>query len=798
MDNSDLEDSGDNVKNRRKKHSFVTKQLESKDKDEETYRVSFTTEDEAKEWLNGYQKKTKTHWIVDKTFPEKERYAYRHIFMCNLSKRNKTPEGLRNQGCKAKLEIKIKLITKDTKKKDAYIGKNDPPLPGIVTISNKHNHHIDVGDAMQYLRGDKELRNIFEEYFADMTPGQAMRLHEEKISVQDDGEILKADGHYNPLPNTVYWWHKEWRIKNFGPPQDPLETLKTKCEQYKADGTTVVVCSEAPWCVLVVTPIMKRAQTLQSAGEIIFVDSTGTVDASHSNVTVVSTATKIGAVPICMLMHESQTTVCYTKAFGLLAQHFPKAFGGNSQPEIFMTDNATPEKDALKAVWPDAEQLLCHFHVVQQQWTWLLTAKHNVEITERQLFMASFKKIMYARSAEDLEENIVEFEATVTHDKYNTRVIEFLKRKEEWVSLFRDHLLMRGHHTNNYSEATIRILKDVILQRVKAYNLIALINYIVTVWESYMKTRILRVAYNRDSRPVLVYENLLRKMDPELVKKIVKSGEHTYMVPSTVDSDLLYEVDRDLGVCSCKAGCTGAFCKHQALLYSAFGGYFPNAPPILSTDRYQLGLLALGSKCPPPKFFLGMKEGVEGGTPLNQDLSNVTTEMDQTEQLETDVTEAQDMNAQSFEVPLLNDSRFQPEEKAKILREFLEQWERFHTLADEEDTYFDYLQKATKEMKKVSSGSGATGSVVNVVNALKGYSSSSVRQGKIKVQPKSIVRRSEGAPKTSNRLPAGRKPNPKPNDSTVGTDNLRQTKKPVRRRQIAESIRKNIAHVKRH
>lgn len=245
---------------------------------------------------------------------------------------------------------------------------------------------------------------------------------------------------------------------------------------------------------------------------------------------------------------------------------------------------------------------------------------------------------MYSKTTEELEESIMDFNSTVTHKSYNKRVNDFLDRKEEWVSLFRQDLLMRGHQTNNYSEATIRILKDVILQRIKAYNLVALINYIITVWQNYMKTRILRVAYNRDSKPVHVYENLLRKMDADLVKKIVKIDDHTYQVPSATNSDLLYEVDRGLGVCNCKAGSSGAFCKHQALLYSAFGGYFPNAPPILSTDRYQLGLLALGNKCPPPKFFLGMKEGLEGGTPLTQDLS-VVTEMEQVEP--TSLTQSQ-------------------------------------------------------------------------------------------------------------------------------------------------------------
>lgn len=162
---------------------------------------------------------------------------FRQKWKCNLSRRNKTPDGIRNHDCPATLEIKIKLVTKDTKKKDKFLGKHDPPLPGIVTINTKHNHHIDVSDSMQYLRGDAKLRKKFESYFDDrMTPGEAMRLHEEKLALEDNGVELIADAHFNPRANTVYWWHKEWRAKNFGPPQDPLSMLEQKSQEYETNG----------------------------------------------------------------------------------------------------------------------------------------------------------------------------------------------------------------------------------------------------------------------------------------------------------------------------------------------------------------------------------------------------------------------------------------------------------------------------------------------------------------------------------------------------------------------------------
>jgi len=73
MEISDSEDSVDEFG--KANHNFVTKLVENgtNKSNEETYRVSFTSKAEAEKWLNLYQKKTRTHWIVDKTFPDPER-----------------------------------------------------------------------------------------------------------------------------------------------------------------------------------------------------------------------------------------------------------------------------------------------------------------------------------------------------------------------------------------------------------------------------------------------------------------------------------------------------------------------------------------------------------------------------------------------------------------------------------------------------------------------------------------------------------------------------------------------------
>lgn len=89
----------------------------------------------------------------------------------------------------------------------------------------------------------------------------------------------------------------------------------------------VTVNEETPWVVLVATPIMKRTQLLNASKEIIFCDSSSSCDTLETTITILLTATKAGAVPIGILLHQGQSTESYKAAFGFLKKTFPKCFG---------------------------------------------------------------------------------------------------------------------------------------------------------------------------------------------------------------------------------------------------------------------------------------------------------------------------------------------------------------------------------------------------------------------------------------------------------------------------------------
>ncbi|KAH7981277.1 hypothetical protein HPB49_022884 [Dermacentor silvarum] len=450
------------------------------------------------------------------------------------------------------------------------------PLQTVIKLSHEHNHSTESADALRMLRASQQTKASFSGYFeTGLGPAEAIRHHEALLAAKPDGPLQLANGSINPLRRSVYWWHSEWRISRFGLPGNPLAKLQEKVAKYAAAGTNVCSTSTSNdcWAVLIVTPIMRRAQSLESSQNIVFVDSTSSCDADGSTATVLLTATKAGAVAVAVLA-----------------------------PVAFMTDNSRAEKDALCDVWPSATQLLCIFHVLQAEWRWLLAAHNKIAKDDRRHLMASFQKILYAKDDGELQAAKAYLHA-LPHPSYVQRVETFLQRECEWVLLYRAGIITRGQNTNNYSEASVRILKDIILSRTKAYNAVALIEFIMTNWEKYFETRLLRHANYREQSHKIDFQHLLQKMPEISPELIVKVEENVYNVPNSLGNGM-YEVRADVGVCSCWKGSQGAFCKHQAVVQRAFGGPFPNSPELTPGDCRELAHLALGDRCPPEQFFM--------------------------------------------------------------------------------------------------------------------------------------------------------------------------------------------------
>ena len=181
----------------------------------------------------------------------------------------------------------------------------------------------------------------------------------------------------------------------------------------------------------------------------------------------------------------------------MLSQFFPGyAFYGAGSPKKIMINYSMAERDGLRQTWPTADLLLCTFHFLQSIWRWLLNSKHGINCDERQTLMNLVTKLVYAKTEAELITEYCNFENHVLVKKYknfNTYITGYWVRRKEWVVYFRDAAYMRGINTNNYAESGIRILKDIVFKRVKAYNVIQLFNFITVTFDMYYKRRLLAI-----------------------------------------------------------------------------------------------------------------------------------------------------------------------------------------------------------------------------------------------------------------------------------------------------------------
>ncbi|KAH8029137.1 hypothetical protein HPB51_022953 [Rhipicephalus microplus] len=311
--------------------------------------------------------------------------AFHKIWRCQHHTKNKK-SGPRNAKCMAKVDVKLKLVTFNTKHRDKYL-QREVALSAVIRIDDRYSHSTDSADALRLLWGTKSTRQIFLRYFSEgMTPSEARRLHESKLSMEDDGPAKLANAALNPCQRTVYHWHSVWREACFGGTHiDPVLKLEEKACLYAAQCTHISVThggSSACWAVVVVTSIMLRAHNLELAREIVFVDSTASCDTIKCTATVMLTATKAGAVKLTVLIHKEQSTDGYLAPFKLFKEAHPLCFGGQPAPQVLISDNSSAEKAALQQTWPSERQLLCHFHVAQAEWRWL-TSHNSVDKDQR-------------------------------------------------------------------------------------------------------------------------------------------------------------------------------------------------------------------------------------------------------------------------------------------------------------------------------------------------------------------------------------------------------------------------------
>ena len=496
----------------------------------------------------------------------------------------------------------------------------------------------------------------------------AHHWHETKLLLEYDQEnqSLLADRNINPTKADFYRLFEEWRKKDLGPDQGKpqFDQLNSEIAAYinaysieggkaaihifkglpvvssdsdsEADGDATPkkkkakkVQTEQPMILTICTPLMSRVhQHIRQASQMVFCDSTSSLDRFNTSLFILSTSYPTGGLPLAAMITSDEKESTIKQGLEMIKSVVPEntfyGCGSDQGPAVVMTDDCRAERNALQKVWPHARLLLCTFHFLQSKWTWLHNGQNKIHNFDRQLLMLKTKKLVYAATEGELFSLYDEFKKCELVKKY-PKCLAYIKshwdQRKEWALCYRKHLLVRGNHTNNYAEAGIRIVKDLVFNRVKAYNIVQMFTFVTECLEMYYSRKLLSVAHNRVDHYISIkYQGMKCSGIGFEQISILDKDEQTYLVESQTERGVKYFVDMSVGICSCIGGQDGSPCSHQAAIVKHHGVPSVNCIPTLSSStRQEIAVIAIGCKAiQEPQFYASLhQEKIESGHDSN-------------------------------------------------------------------------------------------------------------------------------------------------------------------------------------
>ena len=155
------------------------------------------------------------------------------------------------------------------------------------------------------------------------------------------------------------------------------------------------------------TPLRSRVHGTRQHGEMVFMDSSGSIDRHNNPVFFMHTSHPCGVLPLGVWVRWSQSQPCLENCLEKFKCILPSdAFGGKGaqkEPDIFTTDDNTGQRQALRVHWQQATLLLYNFHFLQATWRWLLDSKHPILKDDKQHLMSIMQDLVLAKTQQEFE-----------------------------------------------------------------------------------------------------------------------------------------------------------------------------------------------------------------------------------------------------------------------------------------------------------------------------------------------------------------------------------------------------------
>ncbi|CAB4431977.1 unnamed protein product, partial [Rhizophagus irregularis] len=458
--------------------------------------VDVNDKEEAYKWFLAFESQSKT------TMPQSKGYGVKGNQVLFREKRH----------CIHSNEVK--------KKQERWRLETSYPLE--INIRFTHNHVINSAESLSFRHVKGEVREKYLELFKDgHSPATAKYSYEDELHLfaENDQELseLLADRGNNPDYGYVVRLFQEYRENILGSPNGKkmFERLAQVIESYNISGNGRAVFQEydaqagKSFILCIVTSLMCRIhERIPQAGEICYMDASASFESLNTSITLLYTSCAVGALPLGLFITSDELEITLEKALNLLKTILPPyAFYGRGAqvgPAIFLADDSSAERNALELCWPQAVRLLYTFHVLQAFWRWIHDSKHHINKEDQVSIMGKMKKILYAQSDLEMNQNYEEFKQAFYHQyPLLQKHFELLwERCRFWALSFRSILPIRGNNTNNYVERSFGILKDIIFSRTQAFNSVQVFHFVTENMERFYKRRLLGVAHGHPGHTI--------------------------------------------------------------------------------------------------------------------------------------------------------------------------------------------------------------------------------------------------------------------------------------------------------
>ena len=360
--------------------------------------------------------------------------------------------------------------------------------------------------------------------------------------------------------------------------------------------------------VSICTPLMSRAhKLLRQASELVMVDAADGLGKQRHRLYLFISPTAAGGVPVGAVITNTEQQLVFEAALRDLVECFPvESFFGQGFPSVFLTDNDLKEREPLQHLFPQSRLLLCQFHMLKAVWAWLCDSKHGVSRDDRQEVYMAFKSALYAPTEQELCEKFHTLTELTAFDD-SERCAQYFELlwsyKEDWAFAYRTGLPLRGSNTMNYIEVAFRILKDCVFDRVMAFTLPQLVDFIVTRYEAYMEKRLLDFSSGHYSKALLCNMMPSSGNIASADVSVVDAAACTYSVRSS-SGDSMYSVDLARGFCTCYQGASGKLCKHASAVLLQLDDKLCTAYNVVNYDTKVLLFRVATGNTPPPDWLL--------------------------------------------------------------------------------------------------------------------------------------------------------------------------------------------------